>query len=75
MPRLEKYSTFIKKTLAIRMLQKSKNFFTNIKFASLEKMLDFFGNWDMIETLLYECNRSGLVMTITDHSKRVVTFD
>ena len=75
MPRLEMYQQFIKKTLAIRMLQKSKNFFTNIKFDSLTKMLSFFGGWDMIEGLLYECNRIGLVMTITDHSKRVVTFD
>ena len=35
MPDLEKYAPFIQKTLAIRILQKCKNFFTNIKFASL----------------------------------------
>jgi len=75
MPLLEKYSLYIKKTLAIRMLQKSKNFFTNIKFASLTKMLSFYGEWDKIESLLYECNRLGLVMTISDHSSGIVTFD
>jgi hypothetical protein len=75
MPELEKYAAYIKKTLAIRMLQKSKNFFTNIRFASLTKMLHFYGEWDKIESLLYECNRMGHVQTITDHSSKVVTFD
>lgn len=57
MPNLEKYEPLIKKTLAIRILQKCKGFYTTIKFKSLEKLLSFFGNWDEIETLLYECNR------------------
>mmetsp|Transcript_26161 Transcript_26161/g.32706 ORF Transcript_26161/g.32706 Transcript_26161/m.32706 type:complete len:455 (+) Transcript_26161:453-1817(+) len=75
MPNLSKYAPFIEKTLAIRILQKCKNFFTNVKFASLSKMMSFFGDWDKIEGLLYECNRLGLVMTIADHSKQVITFD
>ena len=75
MPSLEKYAPLIKKTLAIRILQKSKNFFTNMRFASLLKMLSFFGEWDKIEGLLYECNRLNLVMTIADHAKKVITFD
>lgn len=75
MPNLGKYSGNIEKTLAIRVLQKCKNFFTNVKFASLSKMLNFYGEWDKIEGLLYECNRLGLVMTIADHSKQVITFD
>ena len=57
MPSLEKYAPLIKKTLAIRILQKSKGFYTSIKFKSLEKLLSFFGEWDEIEALLYECNR------------------
>lgn len=75
MPNLAKYESFIEKTLAIRIMQKCKNFFTNLKFANLKKMLGFFGDWDKIEGLLYECNRLGLVMTITDHLKEVITFD
>ena len=75
MPNLQKYAPFIEKTLAIRILQKCKNFFTNIKFASLSKMLTFFGDWDKVEGLLYECNRLNLVMTIADHAKQVITFD
>ena len=77
MPNLTKYAPFIEKTLAIRILQKCKNFFTNIKFASVMKMLNFFGGgrWDKTEGLLYECNRLGLVMTIADHEKQVITFD
>jgi hypothetical protein len=75
MPNLEKYAPFIKKTLAIRILQKCKNFFTNIKFASLSKMLSFYGDWDKIEGLVYECNRLSLVATIADHAKQVITFD
>ena len=75
MPNLEKYKPFIEKTLAIRIIQKCKNFFTNVKFASLNKMLAFYGNWDKIEGLLYECNRLSLVITITDHAKKVTTFD
>ena len=75
MPNLAKYAPFIEKTLAIRILQKCKNFFTNVKFASLSKMMNFFGDWDKIEGLLYECNRLGLVMTIADHSQQVITFD
>ena len=75
MPNLAKYVPFIEKTLAIRIIQKCKNFFTNVKFASLSKMLSFFGDWHKIEGLLYECNRLGLVMTIADHSNGVLSFD
>jgi len=35
MPNLAKYAPFIEKTLAIRTIQKCKNFFTNVRFSSL----------------------------------------
>ena len=75
MDSLEKYEKLIKKTLAIRILQKSKGFYTNIKFKSLEKLLSFYGSWDDIENLLYECNRQNLVMTIVDHANQNIGFD
>ena len=74
-PALAKYEQFIKKTLAIRILQKSKNFFTNIRFKALEKQLAFFGSWEKIESLLYECNRVDLVRTMIDHQNLMITFD
>ena len=75
MPNLEKYDKLIKKTLAIRILQKCKGFYTTVKFKSLEKLLNFYGDWDEIENLLYESNRQGLVMTIADHANEVIAFD
>ena len=75
MPALEQYDNLIKKTLAIRILQKCKGFYTTIKFKSLEKMLKFYGSWDDIQILLYESNRQGLVMTIADHAESVIAFD
>lgn len=38
-PSLAKYEQQVKRTLAIRILQKSKNFYTNIRFKALEKQL------------------------------------
>ena len=74
-PALAKYQEHIKKTMAIRILQKSKNFYTNIKFKAMTKQLAFFGSWDRIESLLYECNRVDLVKTVIDHQNEMITFD
>lgn len=74
-PALKKYEHCIKKILAIRILEKSKNFFTNVRFAALTKQLSFYGTWDKIEALLYECNRVDLVKTIIDHQNQAITFD
>lgn len=74
-PALSKYEACIKRTLAIRILQKSRGFFTNVRFSSLTKQLAFFGTWNKIEALLYECNRVGLVKTIIDHQNQMITFD
>ena len=57
MPSLEKYGKLIRKTLAIRILQKCKGFYTTVKFKSLQKLLQFYGDWNEIQVLLYESNR------------------
>ena len=46
-----------------------------MSFKSIEKMLNFYGKWTEIESLLYECNRLRLVMTITDHERNYISFD
>lgn len=65
----------IKRTLAIRILQKSKAFYTTIKFDSLAKQLAFYGDWKQIERLIFECNREGLIITVVDHANRIISFD
>ena len=37
--------------------------------------LSFFGSWDKIEQLLFECNREGLISVLIDHENRVISFD
>lgn len=45
------------------------------------KLLSFYNdsevgnNWPQIETLLYECNREGLVKTVVDHNSESISFD
>lgn len=68
-PDLAKYKQFIAKTLSVRILQKCKNFYRNMKMSKLQKMLQFYSSVTDIEKLLYECNREGLVhTTINYHS-------
>jgi hypothetical protein len=59
----------------VRILQKCKNYFKNLKFSTLKNLLKFFDNFEQIETLLYECNREGLVKTVIDHSSQTLQFD
>jgi len=79
---LAQYEPFIKKTLAVRILQKAKNFYRNLKFKTLAKLLSFYGEgkseeetWASVETLLYECNREGLVKTVIDHRSASISFN
>lgn len=60
---LSQYRPFIAKTLSVRILQKCKNFYKNMKLSKLQKMLHFYNSLIDIEKLLYECNREGLVHT------------
>ena len=78
---LAQYLPFIKKALAVRILQKSKNFYRNLKFTTLSKLLCFYeaekdqDNWANIEKLLYECSRETLVKTVIDHQSMSISFD
>lgn len=63
------------RTLAVRVLQKCKNFYTNVNFDTLIRHLAFFGTWEKIEQLLYETNREGLITVQIDHANKVITFD
>ena len=68
-PELAKYKPFIAKTLSVRILQKCKNFYRNMKMSKLQSTLRFYDSVTEIEKLLYECNREGLVhTTINYHS-------
>ena len=61
-PELKEYEPLVQRTLAVRVLQKCKNFYTNINFETLKTHLAFYGSWEKIEQLLYECNREGLIV-------------
>lgn len=74
-PDLASYSPLIKRTLAVRILQKSKAFYTTLAFKTLANQLKFFGSWEKIEQLLFECNREGLVITVVDHENKIISFD
>lgn len=63
------------RTLAIRVLQKCKNFYTNTNFKTLNKHLGFYGSWAEIEQLIYDCNRQGLITVSIDHRNDVIAFD
>lgn len=74
-PELESYGNLIKRTLAVRILQKSKAFYNTLTFKTLVSQLHFFGSWEKIEQLLFECNREGLVKTVVDHANAIIFFD
>ena len=65
----------IKTTLAVRVLQKSKAFYHNLTFSTLQKQLEFYGSWENIESLLFQCNREGLIITVIDHANQTISFD
>jgi hypothetical protein len=56
-----KYKTFIVKNLSVRILQKCKNYFKNMKMSALQKLLGFYESFQDIEKLLYECNNQNLI--------------
>jgi hypothetical protein len=70
-----KYKPFLIKTLSVRILQKCKNYFKNLKMQTLLNLLSFYESLENIEMLLYECNREGLIQVIIDHNTQSVTFD
>lgn len=74
-PSFVSFVPLIKQTLAVRILQKSKAFYNNLTFSTLQKTLEFFGNWEQIEELLFQCNREGLIITVVDHANKTIAFD
>jgi hypothetical protein len=69
------YREFLVKTLSVRILQKCRNYFKNLKMSTLKNLLQFYDKFESIEFLLYECNREGLVQTILNHQTQSITFD
>jgi len=66
-PNLAKYRSLITISLSVRILQKCKNYYKNIKMSKLQKLLQFFDNTTEIERLLYKCNRDGLIYTTLNY--------
>jgi hypothetical protein len=66
-PSLEVYKHFIARTLTVRILQKCKSFYKSMKLTKLMKIISFYDSVPAIETLLFECNREGLVNTVINH--------
>ena len=74
-PSFDSFVPLIKHTLAVRVLQKSRAFYNNLTFSTLQKTLEFFGTWEQIEGLLFQCNREGLIITVVDHANKSISFD
>jgi hypothetical protein len=74
-PSMTQYKPFLIKTLSVRILQKCRNYFKNLKLSTLKSLLQFYDSFDSIETLLYECNREELIKTVLNHETSSVTFD
>lgn len=55
------YREFLTKTLSVRILQKCRNYFKNLKMSTLKSLLGFYESFNSVEVLLYECNREGLI--------------
>jgi len=66
-PSLTVYKEFIAKTLTVRILQKCKSFYKSMKLSKLMKVISFYDSIPVIENLLYECNREGLVHTVINY--------
>ena len=68
-PTLAAYRPHIERSLSVRILQKCKSFYRNMKLSKLQTMLQFYNSVSDVERLLYECNREGLThTTINYHS-------
>ena len=71
-----KYRPLVLKNLAVRVLQKCKNYFKNMKLAALYKLLGGLYETPLeVEALLYECNHQQLVQTVIDHATASITFN
>jgi len=66
-PSLAKYKQFIAVSLSVRILQKCKYYYKNIKIAKLQNLLIYYDTTTEIERLLYKCNRDGLIYTTLNY--------
>ena len=48
-PSMSDYRALIQRILAVRILQKSKAFYTTLNFKTMQTQLKFFGAWEKIE--------------------------
>ena len=68
-PALAVYRPHIERSLSIRILQKCKSFYRNMKLSKLTALLQFYSSVTEVERLLFECNKEGLAhTTINYHS-------
>lgn len=68
---LAKYGAFVARSLAVRVLQKCKNFYSTMYIDKLKKLLAFspyFSTETAITQLLFECNREELLFTTTSYA-------
>lgn len=69
--KLSKYGAFVAKSLAVRVLQKCKNFYSTMYISKLIKLLAFspyYSTETAVTQLLFECNREELLFTTTSYA-------
>lgn len=62
-PSYEIYRENIIKTLSLRIIQKCRNFYKNIKLSKLFVLLPFYSSETEVERLLFEFNRQNMLHT------------
>ena len=60
--------------VAIRFLQKLRNFYTSVKMENLNAYLKDFGDEQAVEVFLYNSNKTGLFHTVLDYSTNSLGF-
>ena len=57
------YRRCIQRSLSVRIVQKCRSFYKNMKLSKLQTLLQFYASVPEVEKLLYEFNRENLVHT------------
>jgi hypothetical protein len=74
-PEFGKYEALLTNTLAIRVLQKLRNYYTSLKLTNLYKHFSEFCNEKEVEVFLYKCNRNNLIHTVLNYSTNSISFE